>query len=150
VLAKPKSISAMSGVFCLVQVDNTVWAGLADKSIKIFDLEGQILKTISHAHQGGVTCLLVVGDEVWSGSMDRNIRRWNQVIILFIDILNDLLEIAETTATVCQTQRICIVFSEELERKESDKWRCRRFSAAMVTLRYGEYINKIYSKCYID
>ena len=34
---KPKSIQLNSAVLCMTQINNQVWAGSSDKSIKIFD-----------------------------------------------------------------------------------------------------------------
>lgn len=65
-------------VNALVSHENTLWAGLSDGCIRVFDQKTlQMVGEERKQHAGPITCLLSVGQTVFSGGADWQIYAWD-------------------------------------------------------------------------
>lgn len=59
------------------KVGDNMWSCSSDKTIKVWSINGDLLKTIL-GHSGRVFSLLPVGSHVWSGSWDSSVFVWDK------------------------------------------------------------------------
>ena len=85
-LTKEFTITGHTGtVHGLVSVGNHVWSCSTDKTIRIWDSNGNCLQTLA-GHASRVFSLIYHDRKIWSGSWDKTIMVWDPQVFFFFSV----------------------------------------------------------------